>query len=72
MGNAGGGVPLDDGVVVGPGRLQAVGEFFYGLHAGAIPDEESYKCCRQAAHHPNYILHACPFVSTHPHFVGTP
>ena len=44
---------LDDGVVVGPGGFEAVGEFFYGLHAGAIPDEKSYQCRRQAADHPN-------------------
>jgi hypothetical protein len=44
---------LDDGVVVGPGGFEAVGEFFYRLHTGAIPDEESYECCRQTADHPN-------------------
>jgi len=44
---------LDDGVVVRPGGFEAVGEFFYWLDAGAIPDEESYECCCQAADHPN-------------------
>jgi len=44
---------LYDGVVVGPGGFETVGELFYWLHAGAIPDEESYECCCQAADHPN-------------------
>jgi len=48
-----GGWRLDDGVVVRPGGFEAVGEFFYWLDAGAIPDEESYECCCQAADHPN-------------------
>jgi hypothetical protein len=38
---------LDDGVVVGPGGFEAVGEFFYRLDAIAIPDEEAYECCCQ-------------------------
>ena len=44
---------LDDGVMVGPGSLEAVSELFYRLHAGAIPNEEAYHCCRQTTHQPN-------------------
>ena len=44
---------LDDGVMVGPGGLETVGEFFYGLHAVALPYEEAYECCCQAACQPN-------------------
>lgn len=39
--------------MVGPGSFEAVGEFLYRLHAGAIPDEETYHCCCQAAQHPD-------------------
>jgi hypothetical protein len=44
---------LDDGVMVGPGGLEAVGKLFYRLHARAIPDEETYHCCCQTAHQPD-------------------
>jgi len=44
---------LDDGVMVGPGSLETVGELFYRLHAAAIPDQETYHCRGQAAHQPN-------------------
>ncbi len=44
---------LDDRVVIGPGSLEAVGELFDWLHAGAIPNEKAYHCCCQTADQPN-------------------
>jgi hypothetical protein len=48
-----GGWGLDDGVVVGPGGFEAVGEILYGLDAITFPDEEAYESCCETACQPN-------------------
>jgi hypothetical protein len=52
---------LDDGVVVGPGVLQAVGELVYGLEALGAEEVETDGCGAQACCDPEKVLHCgCP------------
>ena len=50
-------------MVVGPGFFQAVGEFFYGLDALGVPDQETRRCCTQPTYEKEYVFHRLlPFV----------
>ena len=55
---------LDDGVVIGPSRFQAMRQFFYGLHALGSPHQKACRGGAQAAHQPNQVLHVhTPLIS---------